>query len=400
MRRFALVSLLPLVAACDLSALTGASGTETTTGSATDSASTPTVVTTTSWTDTTSATPLLETDSGDQEGWSFSQHPCTGNRADTMWLDDEDTIWLGCGSTSDGTGLYLSLDGGRSWGTPRTSPAGWFDTFRVSSISRSADGLLYVAGTDTASSARVVSMDAAGQLGEVLDAGTQLGTSFHVGTFRRNSAGVAVAESLTGPDVLARLDDGERFEDARTGTAGRQILDLVLFEDEFYAVGSTISQPPTIFLPPQDGVDAGTGFRFDVVEFRADGLYGFDGELWGLDVDEGGLVAAGVNQDRGHGIVLWADDPQDLAGYQMLDLGGRYGEPTWMRGACRDGATMVAVGEFSRLGEGLVLRSDDGGATWDDITPDRLPPVQRCALLEDGSLMVAGGEGLFARLDD
>ena len=41
-----------------------------------------------------------------------------------------------------------------------------------------------------------------------------------------------------------------------------------------------------------------------------------------------------------------------------------------------------------------------GGATWDDITPDRLPPVQRCALLEDGSLMVAGGEGLFARLDD
>jgi photosystem II stability/assembly factor-like uncharacterized protein len=267
---------------------------------------------------------------------------------------------------------------------------GFFDTFRVSDLFRAADGRLYVAGIDTVSAARVVSFSPAGDLVEEFSAGDQVWSSFQVGGFRRTAAGLAVAESLTGAGAVSRATDADAWGDASGwwGTAGSyQILDLELHDDRFYGVGSTVGQPPTLYLPGD-----GPGFSMVPVEFQ-----GFDGEFWGLAVDGAGVFAAGVNQDRDTGFLAWSGpDPLDLGGYHTLDVATLLpGEPTWMRGACRDGDTLVAVGEYSREGEGLVLRSDDGGATWTDLTPAGAPPLHQCRVFADGSLAVAGADGAF-----
>jgi hypothetical protein len=328
------------------------------------------------------------------EGWSFSSHPCFGNRTDALWFDDRDTVWVGCGSTTEGTGLFRSVDGGASWASAGT----FFDPFRVSSLQRAADGLLYVAGIDTTSGLRVVSLGEDGAIHEVFSAGDQVWSSFHVGGFRRNAAGLMVAESLTGAQLVVRDGDAGAWRDGGGwwggGSESFQLLDLELHDDRFYGVGSTIGQPPYLYLPPADGQTA-DAFTFDIMELSA-GPAPFDGELWGIDVDAAGIVVGGVDQDHDVGWIFWTgSDP--WAGVQGLEvtsfLGG--GEPTWIRGVCRDGATLVAVGEYSRRGTGLVLRSDDGGASWTDLTPAGLPPASTCELVA-GDLVVVGAEGLFA----
>lgn len=396
-------SLLPtlLLCGCELLPL---EGTSSDTGTPVDTA-TPTEAETTEPGrpgPTTTATEPEEP----HEDWWFSGHPCTGNRTDTMWFDDRDTVWVGCGTTTVGTGIFLSEDGGRTWRAPATAPAGYFDAFRASSISRSADGLLYVAGIDTLGAERVVSLADDGTVGSVFAAGGQVWNTFHVGTFRRNSQGVAVAESLTGTSLVARFDDDAPFADGYGwwgSTGSYQILDLVLHDDVFYAVGSTITQPPFVFLPPPEGQDPAVGFTLVPIQLVS-GIGYFEGELWGLDVDDAGLVTAGVDQDRDVGVVFWSQaDPWDLDAWGMLDVSSLVpSEPTWMRGACRGGDTLVAVGEYSQRGDGLVLRSDDGGLSWADVTPyalTQLPAVHRCEVFEDGDVAIAGADGVFAMFD-
>lgn len=330
---------------------------------------------------------------GGGAAWTFSAHPCFGNRTDAMLFEGRSTVWVGCGSTLEGKGLFRSDDGGASW----SAIGPYFDQFRVSSIQRAADGLLYVAGIDTTSAARVVAMSDAGAITPVFSAGNQVWNSFHVGTFAKRDDGLMVAESLTGTELV--LSDGGAWQDGGAwwggGAESFQILDLVLYDGGFYGVGSTISQPPYVYLPPRRGQHL-AGFGFDIMQLSA-GPAPFDGELWGIDVDAAGLVVGGVDQDHDVGYVFWTGaDP--WAGVSAVEttslLGG--GEPTWVRGVCRDGATMVAVGEYSRKGTGFVLRTDDAGATWTDLTPGELPPVSKCELFADGEVVVTGAEGLFA----
>jgi hypothetical protein len=250
----------------------------------------------------------------------------------------------------------------------------------------------------------VVSIDTSVEpyvVSEVFSSTSQVWNSFQVGTFRRNSEGFAVAESLTGTGLAFRSTDDAAFEDGDGwwGDAGSyQILDMTLHDDAFYGVGSTISQPPYVYLPPEGGQDPGQPFRLEPIQM-VEGLGAFGGELWGLDVDDHGVVAAGVNQDRDVGwLFLSAADPWDLEAWRALDVSTVVGdaEPTWMRGVCRNGATIVALGEYSRSSVGLVLRSDDDGLTFTDVTPGRIPAVQRCDVLDDGRVIVVGGEGLVA----
>jgi len=80
-------------------------------------------------------------------------------------------------------------------------------------------------------------------------------------------------------------------------------------------------------------------------------------------------VAAGVNQDRDVGyLFLSGADPWDLEAWRTIDVSTLLGDdPTWMRGVCRNGPTIVALGEYSRDARGIVLMSADDGATWTDV---------------------------------
>ncbi len=336
-------------------------------------------------------------------GWTMDTHPCSGNRTDALWVDADGTLFVGCGSTTTGDqGFYYSEDDGETWNAPTTTPNGFFDTWRVLDISRSADGLLYVAGNDTASDRRVVSVDTSVSpwaLDEVYNSAGTVSTSFNVGGFRRASDGFAIAESHTGTGIQYRTsDEGEWMDgsswDDEQAAGGFQILHLVLHDDEFYGSGSTISVPPQLFLPLSAG-----GFGFHAVQL-ANGIGAFDGEMWGLAVDDSGIVIGGVNQNRNVGMIYAMDDGFDGSGtLRTFDVSIFYPDDTsWIRGVCRNGETLVAVGELSSKNEGIVLRSIDNGSTWNNITPqgDTLGPVHRCHVFDDGRVLAVGAGGTVA----
>lgn len=327
----------------------------------------------------------------EQGTWSVSTHPCVGNRTDAMWWDDADTVWVGCGSTTVGYGLFRSTDGGQGW--EEIAPA-QLGAFRVSSLQRADDGLLYVAGIDTESKNRVMSLTGDGPADLVWEAGDQLWNSFHVGTFRRNPDGVAIAESLTGTGLVWRGADGDPFVDGSgwsTNGTSYQILDLAVHGAGFYGVGSTIATPPHVFLP----------HKLDPLQFTPVQLADWSGELWGVDVDNGGIVVGGVNQDDDIGMVFVSGaDPEDADGWANLDVSTLLGgDPTWIRGVCRAGQLIAAVGEYTMRSDPILLVSADGGATWIDWAgslPSGAGALHKCELWSGGRLAVTGQDGYIA----
>lgn len=326
-----------------------------------------------------------------------------GNRTDALFFDDADHGFAGCGSTTVGYGLYETFDGGESWSAVETDPDGFLEDFRVLHVTRSDDGLLYISGTHTTSSQLVLSADTSSApyaLAEVFNWGGQTWNSFTVGSFARLSDGYAVAESLTGTGVVFRESDSDPWEDGtdwyRDDTGfGYQILDMTVHDDQIYGCGSTISQPPVVYLP----ADMSSGLEFEDVQLTS-GLGVYDGEMWDLDVDDGGVVVGGVNQDDDVGMIyVSGDDPYQTGDWNEVDVGDIVGDsdPTWIRGVCRGGDTILALGEYSVRADGLALLSEDGGASWTDIT-DELgspPPLHRCQFI-DGAVVLAGADGFFA----
>ena len=78
--------------------------------------------------------------------WLTSSHSCPGgNRTDALHRDADGTRWVGCGTNAAGYGLFLSENGAASWSAAVVSPEHVLDEFRVNSISRGHDGVLYVA---------------------------------------------------------------------------------------------------------------------------------------------------------------------------------------------------------------------------------------------------------------
>lgn len=323
--------------------------------------------------------------------WAGSSHPCFGNRTDAMWWDSKSTVFVGCGSTTVGYGLFRSTDGGSSWSSVAESR---LSGFRVSSIQRGGDALLYIAGIDTNSRDRVLSVDDNDAVQVVYEAGDQFWSSFHVGTFRRNNQGVAVAESLTGTGLVWRDGDGAAFQDGSdwpTDGGSYQILDMVLDGGGFYGSGSTIATPPHVFVP-----DSTDPFALRPVQ-----LADWSGELWGIDVDGGEVVAGGVNQNDNDGMIFVSgSDPADADGWSSTNVTELVGSgPTWIRGVCRSGSRIAAVGEFSMLADPILVVSADGGNSWSDWT-DALPSgaeaLHRCEMWADGRLAVTGQSGYLA----
>lgn len=339
-------------------------------------------------------------------GWSVSEHPCMGTSTDAMWFEDATTGWVGCGATRDGYGLYSTTNAGRSW----QKVSGVVESMRVTSISRAPDGRLFVGGTGNAGlRVATVSGSSSKAFYSKPEKKAQSWQTFQVGSFQVDGRGRAVSESLTGSDVMFwpnASGASVTAEQASNGhgwwtttdlaDGGAQILDLEVYNDTFYGVGSTINQPPYFYFDSK-----GEGFGLKAVRLDSVAPAPFKGEVWDLSIDSaGGMVAAGVNQDKNLG-VLWfsTGDVSSAEGWRYRDAGVSH-TPTRFYGACRDGKNIAAVGDYSQLGHALLMRSSDGGDTWklhDPPATDKGPrgPLSRCQFVEE-KLYVTGSDGLFA----
>lgn len=350
----------------------------------------------------TTDTPADTTDTTDTtppDPWTITRHTCSAvNRTDALWLDDDGTIWVGCGSDTTGLGLFFSDDGGATFDAPATTPRNFFSTWRVLSVSRSADGFLYVAGTNTANANQmVVRIEGGGTVAEVYTAPArpQVGQKFTAGGFRRASDGHAMIESLTGSDTLSRAADGDAWTGGSAYTDGstHQILDLTLDGDRFVAAGSTISEPPLYYAPANDPTRP---VAFNIVQLES-GLGQYQGEMWAVAADDGHVLVGGVDQGQDVGRFYFARrDGTSIQGF-YADAEANRTNPTWVRGACmRDGQMAIVGEEQVANGEGFVLYSTDG-ASWTDITPGGSIPgaFSRCAFGADGALYVAGADNFM-----
>ena len=343
--------------------------------------------------------------------WTVHGHPCPGvNRTDALHRDDDGTLWVGCGTGATGYGLFYSEDDGTSWSEASADPQEKLHQFRVSSISRGHDGALYIAGINQNNSDMVVRLDTSSApfaAESTLVAGNQVGTSFHVGTYRELSDGRALAESLNGTDMLYR-PDASIGSAATTWTdtygwfngGATQILDLVVHDDQFYGVGSTISEPPRLFLPP-------TSASAEPYEFVSLTMPHNTGELWGVAANEHHVVAVGMNQTANVGrVYVSGSDPYVVDDYIAHSLHDLIGMPqavvTWARGTCIQDDRIAVVGERQPLSAntGIVVLSEDGGQTFTDITPDGVTAtVSKCLFRPDGALVVAGANGFIGIYD-
>lgn len=331
------------------------------------------------------------------KSWRSTTYPCIENRTDAFWWDDDTTAWAGCGTGAVGTGLYQSKDGGVTWG----KVTGYFDKWRVQSIRRGPDGLLYVSGQDTLSKENVVSMNTSTTpyaVKNVFTSTNNVSLSMQVAHFARDSQGRSFGESLTGNGFIYRASDTAAWEglDSKWADNGvsYQILSMTLFNDKIYGAGSTISQPPTVFLPSKK-----TGAQpYSMTPVT---LASFKGEMWGVTVlDDKRVVVGGVDQLRDVGMIFASKtDPYSASDYTSFDVTAKLfpGKSTWIRGVCSRGDTVVAVGEKQPLatGTGIVLLSSDGGQTFTNITDATIKAnsVSRCHVLTDGSIAVAGASG-------
>jgi hypothetical protein len=331
------------------------------------------------------------------------------NRTDAFHADEDGTLWLGCGSGAEGRGLFVSMDEGVSWGLAETSPAGIFETFRVLSIHRGFGDLLYVAGQRTGG-ALAVSLDTSSApfaTEAVLTAGGTVDTTFLASPFVTTASGAAFADSFNGGSALYRPDpsvgdDGLDWVVAANWEddgSGHQILDMVALGERFVGCGSTIAEPPYVFLPSM--ADGAEPWEMTPIDLAGDGLAAFEGEMWGVDANDSRVVVVGIDQDRNVGkIFISGADRYNGEDYAQIDIDPLLDfvvetDSTWARGVCMDTDRIIVVGEVQPLGvgdnTGFVLESTDGGATFANITPEGSPDTwSKCEIDDGGRVLVAG----------
>ena len=373
---------------------------------------------------------------GTADGWVANWTPCGGYMVDTLYCDDAQTCYVGCGSDAAGHGLFLTTDGGLSWDIAPDETGALFDDFRVHDVHRDPrDGLLYVAGKGDGD-IRVVALDTTdGSVTEVYINHPNIDYTMSSANYVRRSDGLELAESLTGGQVVIRRDDaGFRESYADYGgwadgdgwwhntdyTMNAQVLDLVVVDDQIIGSGSQINVPPAVLLPPRtwefgtdsDG-DGSLDLLWETVSFASEGIGAYDGECWGVAGNADGLAVVCVDQDadRGMAYTIGADwqttayDPDNWTETRfdtVVAAATEGGRSTWNEGVCRGpGNRVTVVGRDSQTNDGYVAHSEDGGSAWREVTAaveaafgGGFGPITRCMYTAD-HLMVAG-PGLYA----
>lgn len=348
--------------------------------------------------------------------WVRHSHTCLANRTDALWVDDDGTLWTGCGSGTRGEGLHRSTDGGATWHNP-PSPGNVLQVMRINDIWRAEDGVLYASGTTAGGSNRVRVVAIEGDVADAFymapDSGAQPWQTFQVTGFRVDVAGHrAVASNAGGHDIIYWPDmnddgtngygwwDGTDFTSTRT-------IDLEIHDGRFYGTGSSIIQPPMFYYEPEEGM--GDTYFMEVINLSPDGLGSFNGEAWSLGIDaQGNMVVAGVNQGSNTAVVWYNNgDPRDRSDWVFVDLTpvipDTSANMTRFYGACRDGDLIVAVGDYSQRETALLFASTDAGQTWNMFNPpgrgaDAVGPLNRCQI-KDNKVYVAGAQGYLGVLD-
>ena len=324
--------------------------------------------------------------------------PCEGYRTEALLLDQEGTIWAGCGSDP---GLFKLTAGATAF----ASVAGYED-YLIYDLEQ-ADGLLYVGGGLWEGKDILKTYDPATGVSE-----TSLKFSGAAPFMRMSKIqnvalatdGDIMVDSLNGNYIGwfhgAEWTEGYYWnEGALQGNdKGYQMSQLIAYGDRFYACGSVINQPPTVFLP---STEPEATYHFKPVELAGPDR---DGALEGLAVlGEDHMVAVGVNETTNHGVIFTCTkDCTEAASWVELDveddLGVEGGAKLWAVTFDATGTLGLAVGDlFPGNTGGYVLITSDGGLTWQRAA-GTFNTLSAVLSLGNGEFLVAGGDHELATI--
>lgn len=330
--------------------------------------------------------------------WSEIAGPCGGSGTNALWFDDRMNGFVGCGENADGEGLYTTVDGGATFEDNVR-----FNEVRVMDIRRGPDGVLYGAGIHQLDGFPLWSFDEGGMIGAT---GLYMpsNSAFTAVNQAENAAitedGQMLIDSLTGTQAAYRPAGGE-FEEvdslseellSNPDAGSYQVRRIVANENRFYAVGSLINDPARVHLPSQ--LDGAT-FHFQSVLLQPETR---DGELLDMHVwDSQHMIVAGHDQSERFPLIYLVDgaDPYDSANWEKIEL---FDSGLDYQAGVNDihvnGDTVVMVGEKIPTSEGgFVVISEDGGRTFEDISPEDVGPLSRVWMFDDGEMIAAGGGG-------
>lgn len=335
--------------------------------------------------------------------WQQAGGPCGGSITNAMWFDDRETGFIGCGENAAGEGLFTTIDGGLTWEDNVR-----FNEVRIMDIRRGPDGVLYGAGIHQLDGYPVWAFDESGANIDAQGLYTASNSAFLAVNQAENAAvtadGQMLIDSLTGTTAAYRPAGGE-FEELDSlsedllsdpDALSFQVRRIRAFDNQFFAVGSLINDPARVHLPSQL---EGATYHFHSVLLQPDNR---DGELHDMHVwDAQHMIVAGYDQSTQFPLIYLVDggDPYDSEGWEQIELLDSGIE--WqgdINGLSVQGDTVIAVGEKVPTAQGgFVVRSDDAGKSWEDITPTeelgKIGPLSRVWLFEDGEMVAAGGGG-------
>ena len=311
---------------------------------------------------------MVDEDMMEQAKWTKMSQPCGGTRANAFWFDDTMNGYIGCGENASGFGLFVTADGGQSW---ESQPL--FNATRINDIRRK-NGILYATGTDTVDSFEAFIIDESGPVRQLEGIYTSSLNAFSAVTQGENIAvtddGQLFIDSLTGVPAAYRAAGSANFMELEShldgGQNGEQMSRVIGFNNRFWAVGSVINRPGTVYYPSSD---PGSTYHMSKVEVQPSTR---DGELHDIYMwsETSGLVIGFDQSLRFPLIHRLSGDVSDAANWPKIDLFNsniNYQGGAWKMAV--KGDEVILVGQTIPDNHGFVLKSTDRGATWTDMSP-------------------------------